>query len=147
MEQSAVSGYARNSKLAAYQSVAVHGGVAKADPHTLVTMLLDGTMERLAKARGAMERGEVATKAGLLHSCVVLVTELRGSLNMKDGGELAQNLSALYEYMQRRLIHANLNNDLKAVAEVASLLENVRSAWTAIGPTARTAGQQAKPAA
>jgi flagellar secretion chaperone FliS len=147
MEQPAVTGYTRNSKLAAYQSVAAHGAVANADPHTMVAMVLDAAMERLAKARGAVERGEPVLKAKMLHSAVLFITELRGSLNMAEGGQLSQNLSALYEYMQRRLIHANANNDLGAITEVSSLLENIRSAWSAIGPTARNAPRQALPAA
>src|SRR5579863_3265822 len=99
MEYGAVSAYARNAKLAAYQSVSVHGGVAGADPHKLVLMLMDGALERLAVARACLERGQIARKAQLLTSCTTLIAELRGSLNVQKGGELARNLSDLYEYM------------------------------------------------
>jgi flagellar secretion chaperone FliS len=132
-----LSSYARKSSLSAYQSVAVHGGVADADPHKLVQMLLDGCAERLVSARSCMEQGETARKASLLHSCVTLVAELRGSLNMSDGGPLAQNLSALYEYMARQLLLANVQNDAGKVTEVLGLLNEVRSAWIAIGPEVR----------
>jgi flagellar secretion chaperone FliS len=132
-----VSGYARNSKLAAYQSVSVHGSVAGADPHRLVLMLMDGVLERLAIARGCMERGEIARKAQLLHNCTTLIAELRGSLNMKDGAELARNLSDLYEYMARQLVRANAENKPEMIREVTSLLAEVRSAWVAIGPEIR----------
>jgi flagellar protein FliS len=129
-----MSAYPRNSKLAAYQSVSVHGNVAGADPHRLVLMLMDGVMERLAKAAGCLERGEIARKAQLLHSCVTLLGELRGSLNMKQGGELARNLSELYDYMVRQLLRANVESNVDYVKEVASLMEEVRGAWTAIAP-------------
>lgn len=132
-----MNAYARNFKLSAYQSVSAHGNVAAADPHRLVLMLMDGVMERLAKARGCMEHGETANKAKLLHSCVTLLTDLRGSLNIHQGGALARNLSELYEYMMRQLLRANLENNLEYVKEVASLLGEVRSAWTAIGPEVR----------
>lgn len=132
-----MSGYARNSKLAAYQSVSVHGSVAGADPHRLVLMLMDGVLERLAIARGCMERGEIARKAQLLHNCTTLIAELRGSLNMKDGAELARNLSDLYEYMARQLVRANAENKPEMIREVTSLLAEVRSAWVAIGPEIR----------
>lgn len=137
MEHGVVSAFARNSKLAAYQSVSVHGGVANSDPHGLVLMLMDGAVERLATARGCMERGEVVKKAKLLHSCVSLVAELRGSLNLAQGGSLAQNLSDLYEYMTRQLLRANADNNAACIAEVLSLLGEIRSAWVAIGPEVR----------
>jgi flagellar secretion chaperone FliS len=132
-----VSGYARNSKLATYQSVSVHGSVAGADPHRLVLMLMDGVLERLVSARACMERGEVARKAQLLHNCTTLIAELRCSLNMKDGQELARNLSDLYDYMTRQLLRANAENKPEIIREVASLLAEVRGAWVAIGPEIR----------
>jgi flagellar protein FliS len=132
-----LSSFARRSSLAAYHSVSVHGGVADADPHRLVQMLMDATAERMMTAVGCIERGEIPRKAKLLHSCVTLIAELRGSLNMADGGPLAQNLSSLYEYMARQLMLANVQNDVGRVTEVLSLLNEIRSAWIAIGPEVR----------
>lgn len=136
-----MSGYARNSALAAYNTVSVHGGVANADPHGLIQMLMDACAERLACARGCIERGETARKAKLLHSCVTLIAELDGSLNMSEGGPLAQNLSALYEYMSRQLLLANVSSDAAKVTEVLGLLNDVRGAWSAIGPEVRKSAQ------
>jgi len=132
-----LSSFARKSSLAAYQSVSAHGAVADADPHRLVQMLLDATMERMVTARACIERGEMTRKAKLLHSCVTLVAELRGSLNMKDGGPLAQNLSAVYEYIAHQLLMANVQSDVNKITEVMSLLNEIRSAWIAIGPEVR----------
>jgi len=132
-----VNAYARNSKLATYHGVAVHGTVAGADPHRLVQMLMDGVMERLAVARACIERGDIAKKAKLLHSCNTLLAELRGSLNMSAGGALARNLNELYEYMMRQLLRANAESNIEYIKEVASLLGEVRQAWVAIGPEVR----------
>jgi flagellar protein FliS len=129
-----VNAYSRNAKLAAYQSNAVHGGVAAADPHGLVLMLMNAAVERLTTARGCIERREIVQKAKLLHSCVRIVGELRGTLNLSAGGPIAQNLSDLYEYMARRLLRANIDNDIACINEVLSLLGEIRSAWVAIGP-------------
>lgn len=131
-----MSSFARKS-LGAYQIVSAHGAVADADPHRLVQMLMDAAMERMNTARACIERDEVSRKAKLLHSCVTLIAELRGSLNMKDGGPLAQNLSALYEYMNRQLLMANVQNDVSKITEVMSLLTEIRTAWVAIGPEVR----------
>ena len=133
-----MSGFSQQSKLAAYRSVSAHGAVANADPHTLVLTLFDAVLGRLTAARACIDKGDIVRKAGLLHSSVVLLAELRGSLDLHKGGALAQNLSDLYEYMTRRLVHANVNNDATAVTEVLGLLGEIRAAWAAIGPEVRS---------
>jgi len=138
MEHGILSSFAAKSKLAAYHSVSVHGGVANADPHGLVLMLLDGCAERMATAVGCIERCDIGRKAKLLHSCVTLIAELRGSLNRAEGGPLAENLSNLYDYMMRQLMMANATSNAGPVKEVLSLLNEIRSAWVAIGPQVRS---------
>ncbi len=133
-------GSARKANVAAYQNVAIEGSVATADPHGLVQMLLDATIERINAARTCIEEGDRARKAKLLHSCVTLIAELRGSLDLIRGGELAQNLSDLYDYIARRLLTANVRDDVAALTESLSLLGEIRSAWVAIGPQVRSLG-------
>lgn len=142
-----MSAFSQQSKLAAYRSVSAHGAVADADPHMLVLTVLDAALSRMAAARACIERKETRRMTSLLHSSVILIAELRGSLNLQNGGPLAQNLSNLYEYMTRRLIHANLSSDGAAVAEVVSLLAEIRAAWAAIGPQVRQTGATAASAA
>lgn len=137
-----MSAYSRASNLAAYQSAAAHGGVAASDPHRLVVMLLDGALERITTARGCMQRGEAAEKSRLLHRAVSIVGELRSSLDMSAGGQIAINLSELYDYMCRRLLKATSENRIEMLDEVSKLLHEIRSAWVAIPPQARV-----KPAA
>jgi flagellar secretion chaperone FliS len=137
-----VNAYARSSKLNAYQSVSAHGGVAGADPHRLVLMLMDAAVERMTAARGCIERGEVARKAKLLHSCTAIIAELRGSLNTEKGGPLAQNLSDLYEYIARRILLANSTNNAAGITEALNLISEIRGAWAAIGPEVQTSSRQ-----
>jgi flagellar protein FliS len=117
------------SKLAAYRSTSAHAGVAAADPHRLVVMLMDGALDRIATARGLMVHGDVAEKAQLLQRAVAIIDELRNSLNLKAGGELSHNLDALYEYMCMRLVQANASNKPEWLDEVSRLLNEIRSAW------------------
>jgi flagellar protein FliS len=140
-----LSTYASNFKLATYQSVSVHGGVANADPHAMVLMLMDAAAERIATARGCIERGETARQAKLLHSCVNILAELSGSLNMGEGGNLAQNLRDLYDYMIHTLLLANTRSDTVGIANVARLMDEIRTAWVAIGPQVRNAAQVSVP--
>ncbi|HMN44437.1 MAG TPA: flagellar export chaperone FliS [Povalibacter sp.] len=132
-----MSGYARTSNLAAYQSAAAHGGVAASDPHGLIVMLMDGALERIATARGCMQRGETAEKARLLNRTISIVAELHGSLDMTSGGQIAANLGDLYDYMSRRLLTALANNQAELLDEVSGLLNELRSAWVAIPVDAR----------
>jgi flagellar protein FliS len=121
------------SKLAAYRSTSAHSGVAAADAHGLIVMLMDGALERIATARGLMRNGTGgAEKAQLLHRAVAIIDELRNSLNFKAGGELAGNLDALYEYMCTRLVQASAANKPEWLDEVSRLLNEVRSAWLSL---------------
>jgi flagellar secretion chaperone FliS len=132
-----VGPYSQQAKLAAYRSVSAHGAVSNADPHALVLTVMDAALDRLGAARACIGRKETRRVASLLHSAVILIAELRGSLDLVKGGTLAQNLSDLYQYMTHRVIHANLNGDGAVVAEVMSLLGEIREAWAAIGPEVR----------
>jgi flagellar protein FliS len=129
--------YTRPSTLAAYQSVATHGGVAAADPHRLIVLLMDGALERIARARGCMQNGSTADKNELISSAVAIIDELRVSLDLKGGGPIAANLDDLYDYMCRQLIKANLNNRVETLDEVGHLLGEIRSAWLALPAEAR----------
>lgn len=122
--------YGRN--LAAYSSVATHGGIADGDPHRLILMLMDGALERLAMARGCLQRNDIAQKASLVQKVLAIVQELRESLDLERGGPLAGNLRDLYDYMERQLLKANVENRLPLLEEVASLLGEIRSAWAAV---------------
>ncbi len=128
-----------NSKLAAYQSVAVHGGIAADDPHHLILMLMDGVMQRISAARGCLERSDLGQKAQLLQRAVALIAELRGSLDHQKGGTLAHNLDELYDYMARQLIRANVENRSALLDEVASLMTEIRLAWMAVPLALRSA--------
>lgn len=121
----------------AYQQVRSHGGVEASDPHGLITLLMDGALERLVKARGHMQRAEIALKGETLGRCIDIIGGLRDSLNTKVDTPLVGQLDSLYEYMGRRLVHANLHNDVAAVDEVSTLLQKIRDSWVAIPPEAR----------
>jgi flagellar secretion chaperone FliS len=134
-----MSAYPRAGNLAAYQTVATHGGVAASDPHGLIVMMLDGAMERIAAARGYMANNVFAEKGRLIGRAAGIVDELRISLDLVRGGTLAQNLEALYDYIGRQLLRANAENRLDLLDEVTGLLQEIRTAWIAIPADARTA--------
>ncbi|MDL5039197.1 flagellar export chaperone FliS [Comamonas sp. Y6] len=126
----------------AYRQVSAHSGVESASPHRLIQMLFEGLLQHLNAARGAIERGEVEVKGSQLGRAVRILEEgLKGSLNREQGGELAMNLGALYDYCIQRLTYANLRNDVQAVEEVVALVEPVAQGWQEIGSAPAVAGQ------
>jgi flagellar protein FliS len=125
------------ANLAAYSSAQAHGGVAAADAHRLIVMLMDGALERIATARGCLIRGEMAEKARLLNRAVSIIGELRSSLDPKSGGQIAANLGELYDYMCRRLLKATAENRVEMLDEVTKLLGDIRTAWVTIPNEAR----------
>lgn len=123
-----------SSALRQYQSVSTNVMVNDASPHRLIQMLMDGSLSRLAQARGALERGQLADKGELISKTITIVSGLRGALDMDRGGDVAVNLDRLYEYMSNRLIVANAKSDVQVLDEVAGLMRTIKSGWDAIAP-------------
>lgn len=114
-----------------------------ASPHQLITLLFDGALERLARAIGHAERGEIAAKGECIGRVVMILDSLQASLDQAAGdGQIATNLSDLYDYMMRRLTEANLRTDPAMMAEVHDLLSGLAEAWRAVAPEAAAGAGQ-----
>jgi flagellar protein FliS len=122
----------RQRALASYGDVKVSAGVAGADNVQLIQMLFDGLIESLATARGHIEHGMINDKSKALARAGRIVVGLQGALDFEKGGEIARNLNELYSYVTRRLFHVNAHNDLAALAEVHSLMNEIRGAWAMV---------------
>lgn len=126
----------------AYANVGLESNVTAADPHKLVLMLYQGAILAIASARNQMLRKETAAKGASISKAITIIDEgLKGSLNMSVGGELAQNLANLYDYMGQRLLIANLKNDPAMLDEVSKLLAELKGAWEAIRPAVQGSPQ------
>lgn len=121
-----------NHALNMYRSTGTQGGLTDASPHQLITMLLGGALDRIAAAKGAMERGETAKQGALIGKTISIIDNLRASLNHNVGGELSARLSDLYDYMERRLVESGARADSAGLDEVASLLREIKSGWDEI---------------
>ncbi len=103
-----------------------------ASPMELVIMLYDDCIRSLEKAEKAFditgpERIESINNA-LLHSQDI-ITELAVSLDMEKGGEIAQNLQRLYDFMVNHLSYANVNKNVKPIVDVKKMMADLREAW------------------
>lgn len=127
------------NRASAYTQVGVETGVATASPHKLILMLFDGAILSIATAAAAMDGKDIPAKGQAVSKAIdIILNGLKASLDAKAGGELADRLAALYDYMGERLLHANLHNSRAALDEVSGLLHTLREAWEGIAPaTAR----------
>lgn len=118
----------------AYAAVGLETGIAAASPHKLVVMLYDGVIVALLSAINNIRSSNVAAKGAAISKAITIIDNgLRVSLDKKAGGEIAENLDALYDYMSRRLLQANIKSDIAIIEEVHGLMSNLREAWVAIG--------------
>ena len=122
-----------------YRKVGISSSATEADPHKLVAMLLAGAAERLRRAGTAMAAGDPAQKGKAIGEVCAIVGHLNGSLDHEAGGDIAGNLSALYDYIVQRLTEANLHSDPAALKEAQDVLADIESAWNAI-PVAQRHG-------
>lgn len=134
--------YARASS--AYKRVGVETSVQNANPHHLVHLLFEELLQSISNARGSMARQQIAEKGAAIGKAVRILDEgLKAALDVEQGGELAENLSRLYDYCIVQLTYANARNDDDLLQEVRSLIEPVAQAWRDINPTTKTAPKAA----
>ena len=127
-----------------YKKVDTQSGVAYADPHRLIQMLMEGALDKIAIAKGCIERDDVAGKGSHISWAISIIDGLRMSLDKSAGGEIANNLDDLYDYMGRRLLQANIKADVSMLEEVSSLIREIKSAWDVIPEDIRKAHAEAK---
>jgi len=118
-----------------YRQIGTQGSVESASPHRLIQLMMEGTLARIAVARGHMERGEVEQKGARISDAIGIINGLQASLNHKADEKMSANFDALYGYMMRRLLEANLRDDVGILDEVAALMRELKEAWDAIADT------------
>lgn len=114
-----------------YQNTAKEN-VATADPHRIIQMLLQGALDRIATAKGYMQRGEIAEKGKYIGKAISIIQGLQTSLNFEEGGDLSADLEQLYDYMTRKLMEANRDNTIALLDEVTQLLTTIKEGWDGI---------------
>lgn len=123
------------SAISAYRKVGIDAAVEVADPYRLVLLLFSGAQAAIGNARAAMQQQQIAAKGEAISKAIDIIGNgLKVSLDREKGGEIAERLDALYDYLVLRLLRANLDNDLGALEEVAGLLEEIHGAWREIEP-------------
>ncbi|WP_439134328.1 flagellar export chaperone FliS [Pseudomaricurvus sp.] len=115
-----------------YGQVQVSAGVEDASPHRLIGMLYEGLLTRIAQAKGALQQKDIATKGKKVSEAINILMGLREFLDVDSGGEVAQSLDSLYDYIQRTLTQAHMKNDESKFDECRDLLLPITGAWAEI---------------
>ena len=115
-----------------YQSLDASANVDTASPHRLIQLMMARALAKIALAKTHMERNEVAEKGAHIGDSIAILNGLQASLNHSADERLSENFDALYAYMMRRLLEANLHNDPAILDEVSGLLGELKEAWDAI---------------
>ncbi len=119
-----------------YQQLDTHSNVENATPHRLIQMMMERAITKIGIARRHLERKEVSDKGRNISDAISIINGLQASLNHKADAKMSENFDALYAYMMRRLLEANLHNDPGILDEVTGLLRELKEAWDAIAPEA-----------
>ena len=122
--------------LAQYQRIDVSSAVESASPHRLVQMLMQGCLQRVAEAKGALARGDAAARGVAIGKAIDIVIGLQTALNKDVASDLPQQLDALYDYMQARLLQANAQGDAALLDEVGGLMRSIKEGWDGIAQEA-----------
>ncbi|MFG6158719.1 flagellar export chaperone FliS [Halomonas sp. 1390] len=118
----------------AYAKVGVESAAMSASPHQLIVMLFDGAQASIRTARIHMEGGNIAEKGKAISKALDIVNNgLLAALDAERGGEIAERLASLYDYVARLLLSANRHNDVESLNQAEALLNDIASAWREIG--------------
>ncbi|CAM2797600.1 flagellar export chaperone FliS [Legionella worsleiensis] len=115
-----------------YKSIELQTRVDTASPHELIDLLLQGARSHIATAQGNIQRNQIKDKGEHIGKAISIVEGLKTSLNKDQGGEIAENLLKIYDYIQNILLKANLNNDEDLLAHSNMLLAEIHQAWQSI---------------
>jgi len=118
-----------NNAAKQYQTVFSQTSIVDADPHRLIQVLMESTLEKLSLAKGFMQRNNIHDKGVNISLALSMIEALQTSLDKEKGAEIAENLFELYDYMMRSLLEANLQNDINKIDEVIKLLLVIKDAW------------------
>ncbi|NWA26271.1 flagellar export chaperone FliS [Pseudomonas gingeri] len=117
-----------------YQKVGAQAQTSEASPHRLVQMLMEGGLDRIAQARGAIQRKDIPGKGIAIGKAIDIIGGLRDGLDLEKSVDSVGSLDKLYAYMATRLLQANINSDIGMLDEVTGLLTTVKEGWDAIAP-------------
>lgn len=126
-----------------YQQLDTQSSIEAATPHRLIQLMMERALAKIGIARGHLQRGEVGEKGSNIGDAISIINGLQASLNHKADETMSANFDALYAYMMRRLLEANLRDDAEILDEVSGLLQELKEAWDAIADQVESPAEEA----
>ena len=114
-----------------YQQTTV-SNAGEASPYQLVALLFQKLLDNIATAKGAIVQKDYAKKGAQISNAIAILGVLDGSLDHSEGGDISENLSALYTFSSEKLFEASTNNDIELLNEIALILIPIKSGWDSI---------------
>lgn len=106
--------------------------VQTSDPTKIIVMLYEGAIKNLNQAIGHFEAKRNEEGSGRVNKTLDIVHYLSSTLDFEKGGEIAQNLSKLYDYVRDTLALANINADAGGIRDSIKVLSELLEGWQAI---------------
>jgi flagellar protein FliS len=106
--------------------------ITTVDGLKLIVLLYEGAIKFLLSAQEGIREKDIVKRHNNIYRVLDIIVELRNSLNFSQGGEIATSLNALYLFMERHLITANIQNDGQKIQEVVNIFSSLKKAWEAI---------------
>lgn len=120
----------------AYTTQNLQAEMAVADPYRVIQLMMQGCIERVAQAKGAIERKDFENKSIAISKSMALINGLQDALDLSYG-KVPEDLFALYDYMKQRLLDSSRNMDVAPLDEVSKLMLTIKSGWDAISEEER----------
>jgi flagellar protein FliS len=118
--------------LAQYGQIKNDAQTTYASPHQLMLMLFDGAIEAMSFTIGAIQNENFELRSKQNTRSITIINGMRECLDMETGGELADNLYSLYQYMTKELFRASFKNDVDTIQNIQTMLKDIRGSWEKI---------------
>ena len=118
--------------LAQYGQIKNDAQTTYASPHQLMLMLFDGAIEAMSMTVGAIQNKNFELRSKQNTRSITIINGMRDCLDMEAGGDLANNLYSLYQYMAQELFKASFKNDADTIQNIQAMLKDIRESWEKI---------------
>lgn len=112
-----------------YNEIGASSGLEDASPHRIIQMLMQKFIDHMSAIQGAIARNDMATKGLLISKALAIVQHLHQCLDMDNGGDISNQLSDLYSYIQKEITYVNLKNDGQLASRLKDIMVEIKSGW------------------
>ncbi|WP_278382876.1 flagellar export chaperone FliS [Pseudoalteromonas distincta] len=121
-----------NLRVNTYKKAQKELSLSEANPHQVIQILMREFLTQVYQAKVFIQRSDIESRNNSIKKAIGIIGGLKGGLNLKQGGDIADNLNALYDYLVIRLSEANTQNSIDILDEIKELFSPIKEAWDGI---------------